>query len=227
MKVICFDRDDTLYKEIDYLKSAYREIAEYACGRCLPSTVDRQVVSEQAYSTLLHAYYQGANPFVQLNSFLQVDLPIADYLTIYRNHIPQISLSDGVRECLASMKSHGVSLGLITDGRSVQQRHKIEALELYEYFAEDDIVISEEFGSEKPAPANFIYFMDRYQSCDDFTYVGDNLEKDFIAPNALGWKTLCLRDDGRNIHPQDCTNLLPGSLPYRYIASIVSSACLL
>ena len=25
--VICFDLDDTLYKEIDYLKSAYKEIA--------------------------------------------------------------------------------------------------------------------------------------------------------------------------------------------------------
>lgn len=34
MKVVCFDLDDTLYKEIDYLKSAYREIASYAADYC-------------------------------------------------------------------------------------------------------------------------------------------------------------------------------------------------
>ena len=34
MRVICFDLDDTLYKEIDYLKSAYREIAGYTTEYC-------------------------------------------------------------------------------------------------------------------------------------------------------------------------------------------------
>lgn len=33
--------------------------------------------------------------------------------------------------------------------------------------------------------------------------VSDNLKKDFIAPNALGWETVCPLDDGRNIHKQD------------------------
>ena len=34
-------------------------------------------------------------------------------------------------------------------------------------------------------------------------YVGDNTEKDFFAPNQLGWKTVCILNDGRNIHQQD------------------------
>jgi putative hydrolase of the HAD superfamily len=33
--------------------------------------------------------------------------------------------------------------------------------------------------------------------------VGDNPAKDFSAPNRVGWDTVCLVDDGRNIHPQD------------------------
>ena len=36
-----------------------------------------------------------------------------------------------------------------------------------------------------------------------YTYIGDNIIKDFISPNALGWRTICLKDDGRNIHQQD------------------------
>ena len=29
------------------------------------------------------------------------------------------------------------------------------------------------------------------------------LKKDFVAPNRLGWRTVCLKDDGRNIHSQN------------------------
>lgn len=47
---------------------------------------------------------------------------------------------------------------------------------------------------------NYAYFMKRYSYCQSFIYVGDNVKKDFITPNALGWKTICIKDDGRNIH---------------------------
>lgn len=33
-KVVCFDLDDTLSKEIKYLESAYKEIARYAARHC-------------------------------------------------------------------------------------------------------------------------------------------------------------------------------------------------
>ena len=36
-----------------------------------------------------------------------------------------------------------------------------------------------------------------------FIYIGDNTKKDFIAPNKLGWETICLRDNGLNIHQQN------------------------
>lgn len=34
MRVVCFDLDDTLYKEIDYMKSACKEIASCAADYC-------------------------------------------------------------------------------------------------------------------------------------------------------------------------------------------------
>ena len=99
----------------------------------------------------------------------------------------------------------------------MQQRNKIEALGLSRWMDAEDIVISEEFGSEKPALSNYAYFMERYPECHDFTYVGDNLKKDFIAPNALGWLTVCLKDDGRNIHRQEVEDLEEGMRPKRWI----------
>ena len=203
MKVICFDLDDTLYKEIDYLNSAYREIAEYAAGHCTGCPDSVIIIAIKAYNKMLDAYREGQNAFEELNRFLGLSLPIGDYLYIYRNHKPGIVLSDDVVKTLDVLKAEGVRIGLITDGRSVQQRNKIEALGLGQWIENQDIVISEEFGSEKPALANYTYFLKRYPECHDFTYVGDNLKKDFIAPNALGWKTICIKDDGRNIHRQE------------------------
>ena len=69
---------------------------------------------------------------------------------------------------LDTLKAEGVRIGLITDGRSVQQRNKIEALGLGRWIENADIVVSEEIGSEKPALANYEYFMKRYTKCQDF-----------------------------------------------------------
>ena len=39
-------------------------------------------------------------------------------------------------------------------------------------------------------------------TASEYCYVGDNPKKDFIAPNALGWTTIMLKADERNIHEQ-------------------------
>ena len=217
MRLICFDLDDTLYKEIDYLKSAYREIAKYAAGHCHECSDTVPVLAHKAYEVMLAAYHEGQNAFEELNMFLGLEQPISDYLYIYRNHKPKISLSEDVVQTLDALKAKGVRVGLITDGRSIQQRNKIEALGLSQWIDEKEMVISEELGSEKPALANYEYFMKRYPECHDLTYVADNLKKDFIAPNELGWQTICLKDDGRNIHRQEVDGIEEGMMPKRWI----------
>ena len=206
-RIVCFDLDDTLYKEMDYLQSAYRAIARYAADLCRGCSDSPMVLSAKVYGAMLAAYRKGDNAFERLNECLGIELPISEYLLMYRKHKPDIGLSEEVVSALNVLKSSGCILGLITDGRSLQQRNKVEALGLNRWIKDEDIVISEEFGSEKPALANYGYFMQRYPECRHFTYVGDNPKKDFIAPNALGWQTVCLRDDGRNIHKQDFTSV--------------------
>ena len=188
-KVVCFDLDDTLYKEIDYLTSAYGEIAA-------------SVGHPELLPQMVKWYREGENVFQKLNQFLGVDKPIEAYLKIYRNHIPTISLSDGVEDTLNELKHRGVILGLITDGRSVGQRNKIKALGLEKWFDDENIIISEELGSEKTDYKNFKYFEQKYPE-HSFVYIGDNPKKDFIVPNRFGWQTVMLKDDGRNIHKQE------------------------
>ena len=203
-RVVVFDLDDTLYKEQDYLRSAYREIAARieSCYGNLPLLSRRgQGWSDPPLDRMLRWRQEGENVFQRLIEAYGLDLTVNDLLTIYRSHVPAIRLDEQTKCLLDRLYPHAV-LGLITDGRSLTQRHKIDALGLSAYMDEKDILISEETGFEKPSDESFRHFMERYPS-RTYYYIGDNPAKDFIAPNRLGWTTVCLLDDGRNIHPQD------------------------
>ena len=65
----------------------------------------------------------------------------------------------------------------------------------------DLIVVSEEFGSEKPSENNFLTF--HQFGTAQYFYISDNVKKDFVSPKKLGWTTVCLLDDGQNIHTQN------------------------
>ena len=196
MRVVVFDLDDTLYKEIDYLRSAYRYIAAQLAG----DDAER----EDFFGTLYSAYKEGRDAFATLmECYNNKGVTKETLLHWYRTHKPQISLTDGCSEFLARLSANGCRLGIITDGRTVTQTNKIAALGLYEYIADEDIVISERFGSEKPSPANYLHFKNKYGADARYYYIADNTAKDFIAPNRLGWTTVCLKDNGQNVHKQD------------------------
>jgi putative hydrolase of the HAD superfamily len=192
--VVVLDLDDTLYNEIDFLKSAFQEIAS-----CISDEINKP--SKLIFSEMMEYYENGLNVFdeiITLNNLKKVSTD--DMLGIYRNHKPLIKLTNSAHNVLLNIKNEAFKVGLITDGRSMQQRNKINALGLTDYF--DDIIISEEFGSEKPNINNFKYFEDKYGNTCEYVYVGDNVKKDFMAPNGLGWITICLLDNGKNIHKQ-------------------------
>jgi putative hydrolase of the HAD superfamily len=187
-KFIVFDLDDTLYSEIDYLKSAYSEIA---------SIVDSDQ-GDRLYLSMMRMYFDKKNVF-EFISKVYPDYTIEILLKLYREHIPNIKLRQNVIEVLNLFVANDYKLGLLTDGRSKTQRNKINQLSIDSFFSK--IVISEEFGTEKPCIDNFEVFMkdgDFY-----FYYIADNPQKDFISPNKLGWFTVCLLDDGNNVNKQD------------------------
>ena len=191
-KIFIFDLDDTLYKEIDFLYSAYLEIAGW---------IELKFSLKGIYVFMLEAYKEKADVFYRLIDNYDLSLTKTDLLSVYRSHRPDIRLELDTLKALEILKQDFM-LGMITDGRSITQRNKFRALRLDQFIENENLVISEEFGSEKPSERNFMFFQNKYADAK-FVYVGDNLRKDFITPNKLGWKTICLLDDGRNIHRQD------------------------
>ncbi|HEU4904274.1 MAG TPA: HAD family hydrolase [Flavisolibacter sp.] len=190
--VFVFDLDDTLYPEIDYLKSAYSTI----------SSKLRPYTGVALYDEMLVRYHKKENVFqwiAETYRDAQPDISFDWLLAEYREHYPSIQLNAGTKAFLKKVKDLSIRSGLITDGRSVTQRNKIKALGIEQCFA--DIIISEEFGSAKPDEKNYLYFQKKYPGCD-FYFFGDNTAKDFIVPAKLGWTTVCLKNTGRHIHPQ-------------------------
>ena len=186
---VVFDLDDTLVKEIDYLKSAFKAIA---------AKVD-SAKNDSLFNQMLLWYQNKENVLQNIESLYGIT--VAELRQLYRSHYPHFSNASTVFTLLNSLKEKGFYIGLITDGYSLTQRNKIKSLGIEDLF--DLIVISEEFGSEKPNENNykvFHQFATKY-----YYYIGDNTAKDFLAPNQLGWISVCLLNNGENIHPQDFT----------------------
>ena len=223
--VIGFDLDDTLYKEVDFLRSGYRAVARLVTESQL-ADAGHSVDPEDLIGEMVQVWRDGGNAFDMLaDRFYPADRYsgedreafIRKAIETYRFHAPEIQLLPGVREMLEALKARGVRLVLITDGRSRSQRNKIRALDLDQFFAPEDILISEETGAEKRAIKPWQSVVRRYPNAAKFVYVGDNPAKDFTMPRRLGWVTLGVRDDGRNIHPQDISE---GCGPDRWLDSI-------
>ena len=189
---VVFDLDDTLYKEIDFVKSAYIYISNYINVRFnldLSRNIEKCLAGEVDFFDLINSKLPP-----------EQSLSIDKYLELYRFHYPEISLSRDASVFLDKIISYNIDFSIITDGRSISQRNKIRALGLYK--RAKNIIISEETGFEKPHLNNY-KILDRIYHNKKLIYVADNPVKDFLAPNSLNWNTICLIDNGLNIHTQE------------------------
>ncbi len=202
--VIVFDLDDTLYNEIDYLKSAYITLSK----ELEPQNW------EQLYTRLFSLYRNKFDVFEFISNTYNIEK--SELILKYRNHKPNITPFEGVTDTFKKIKANKGKIGIITDGRKATQMRKIEALQISQYL--DHIVISEEIGTEKPNEKNYISFLSNFPN-SEYYYIADNYKKDFITPKRLGWKTIALMDSGLNIHSNAHTYVDPLYLPHHYIAS--------
>ena len=194
-----FDLDDTLYLEREFQYSAFRSIAGQV----------KELTGIDCLDEMIRLSGSGENVFEWLESSFGAgfaSITTAGLLHHYRHHQPSISLARGAAIFLQQLTAMNLPMGIITDGRSITQRNKLKALGIETRFSE--IIISEEFGSAKPDPRNYSYFMKRYPS-GDFYFFGDNTARDFQAPLSFGWNCYCIKNNGHHIHPQTFNDQLP------------------
>ena len=182
LKAIVFDLDDTLYGEKEYVRSGYRAIAEL-----LPRV-------DQMESKLWQAFEQKKSAIDEVLTAEEIYTEELKQkcLATYRFHLPDIHLYEGAKELLLQFRADGYKLGIITDGRPEGQRAKIKVLGLDELV--DYIIVTDELGGpeyRKPNKAAFVKMRDALGvDFDQMCYIGDNIKKDFIAPEILGIRAI-------------------------------------
>ncbi|WP_162249639.1 HAD family hydrolase [Altererythrobacter sp. Root672] len=186
------DLDDTLFHESDFARSGFAAVGAHLenrlgvsdfashCERLLKAG-SRGRIFDQALAEC------GHHPTPDL---------IEELVDIYRSHKPSIQLP---RDTVAFLEHvAGLPTALISDGPARMQRNKVVSLGLDKLI--DKIVLTGEWpdGYGKPHPRAYgevMQWSGRIGS--DHVYIADNGSKDFIAPRALGWKTVQILRPGR------------------------------
>lgn len=186
---LILDLDDTLYAERDYVRSGFDAVGRYSARhlghtdfgeRCWHLFLDNR--RERIFDDVLTELLGHADRNI-----------ISRLVDVYRNHSPQIALSDDAQRLLQRARADGAPLGLITDGHAVSQHAKLEALGLKQHLAAYVVTADLAGDRQKPHPAAFELLQQELGPAGHFAYIADNPAKDFLAPNALGWLSIRIR----------------------------------
>jgi len=213
-EAVIFDLDDTLYSERSYAFSGFDAVANAFAGR-LGSAGEMAALMRQLFDSAHRS--RVFNEVLRQRGLGDDPAMVAAMVTAFRTHAPNIQLYADADAALTFWRAHGKT-GIISDGLVIMQRAKILALSLSARV--DEIILTDELGADfaKPSPKAFETLAARWGvDHGRCVYVADNPAKDFIAPNALGWRSVrVVRADGvYRDHP-----IAPGGAPHDTIASL-------
>jgi putative hydrolase of the HAD superfamily len=194
LQAVVFDLDDTLFAERDYVRGGYRAMGE---------RLRAQLGTREPYEERLwRSFDEGRGPraLQELSDQFNLRLSPQDVtalVKIYREHQPAIEPFPWARPLMERLRTR-YRLGLLSDGYLPAQRLKWESLGLGRFF--DAVIFTEELGRDawKPSPVGFLQLArelglgKREHRRPPIAYVADNVAKDFVAPNELGWVTIRL-----------------------------------
>lgn len=186
LEAVIFDLDDTLYSEKDYVRSGYNAVAKHLHG--IEDAGDR-----------LYSAFEAGKPAI--DEVLAAEGVYTDELKDrclreYRLHTPQITLYRESLCVLEKLQQMKIPVGIITDGRPEGQWAKIKALGVDRY-AKYIIVTDELGGTEyrKPCEKAFCRMAELFSlPFNKMCYVGDNINKDFAAPQKLGMRAIWFKN---------------------------------
>ena len=200
--------DDTLYDELDYYQSGLAAVARQIAD---DFKLDNKAVFEALWGIFNSGNHKTAfNATLEKFSVSFDDEYIQKVVNVLRCHKPDITLPSESRDVLNGFKNH-YKLGLITDGWLPAQELKVKALGIDAFF--DCIIYTEKLGAEywKPSPKGFEKLLtDHSVTASESIYVGDNLKKDFLSPNQMGFKTIrVIRPKRIHLAPAPSTDAVP------------------
>ena len=194
---LVFDVDDTLYEQIVPFENAYK------------SLFDMDIDVEQFY--LLSRYYSDVKFEASRNGEMTMDeyhiyriqeaakdlgVCLSDKQALnmqkeYKMNQQKLQMSDITISILELAKKNNVKLGIITNGPSEHQWSKVKALGVEKWIDKENIIVSGDYGINKPDVRIYEIMQEKLQLPNDsLYYIGDSLENDIVGANNAGWKSI-------------------------------------
>lgn len=184
------DLDDTLYNEVDFVISGYNHIYKWILKNL---NIDIQYKPNK--KDVINNIENHIQTFIQKNYF--EEKYSVKFIKLMREHKPNISLSNSNLKKLKVISKTFKNLVLVTNGRSISQRNKLQSLNIKMFFKE--ILISEEFGFKKPDKIFYEKLIEKYKNYN-LIFIGDNIDIDLITPINKGLKTILIKNLNNRIH---------------------------
>jgi putative hydrolase of the HAD superfamily len=180
-----FDLDDTLYVERIYVYSGFTAVANFLDNSFgWDSTESFNCMRDNLLANGRGAIFDA---LLKKKGHYSVKM-VKRCVSIYRNHRPQISLNDEVKDLISRLRGPRF---VVTDGNKIVQAKKVSALSIEPYFTK--IYITHRFGVRHAKPSTHCFRLIRkLLQCkwSDMIYIGDNPAKDFVNLKPLGVNTV-------------------------------------
>ena len=206
---LVFDVDDTLYEQIVPFENAYK------------SLFDMDIDMEKFY--LLSRYYSDVKFEASRNGEMTMDeyhiyriqeaakdlgvcLTAEQALSMqkeYKKNQQKLQMSNITISILELAKENDVKLGIITNGPSEHQWSKIKALGIESWISRENIIVSGDYGINKPDVRIFEIMQEKLQLPNaSLYYIGDSIENDIVGANNADWKGIWINRYKRKL-PED------------------------
>lgn len=119
----------------------------------------------------------------------------------------------GVIDFIRFLHKKKISVGIITNGAIDTQMRKIDHLGLNKILEKSEIIISDQYGYEKPQQEIFNIALHKLSNTQSKAlFIGDSWDQDVVGAIEAGWDSIYL--NSRQEHPT--TNHLPKSICYDF-----------
>ena len=194
---LVFDVDDTLYEQIVPFENAYKSLFDmdidmekfYLLSRYY-SDVKFEALRNGEMTMDEYHIYRIQEAAKDLGVFLSDEQALSMQIE-YKKNQQKLQMSNTTISILELAKENDVKLGIITNGSSEHQWVKIKALGVERWIDRENIIVSGDYGVNKPDVRIFEIMKEKLQLPNDsLYYIGDSIENDIVGANNAGWKSI-------------------------------------
>lgn len=184
--ILVFDLDDTLYEEITFVKSGFKQVAKYLQEK-------HKIPCQESFQLMLECLSKDGRGSIFNKILSQYGLyskkNVTKCISIYRNHKPDIKLFKEAESALKRFPN--IPLYIVTDGNKIVQSNKVIGLGLSDKVKFTFITHRYGIKNSKPSPYCFLRICEKEKALPhEVVYIADNPNKDFVGIKPLGFKTV-------------------------------------